>query len=51
MRNRIRIKRANTNRPVIIMEGYVLTLLYNKFMLVRDYVDELKQAAIWSEEK
>jgi hypothetical protein len=48
---KIRISRANTKRPVIVMEGYVLTLLYNKFMLVRDYADELKQAAIWSEEK
>jgi hypothetical protein len=47
---KIRIRRANTGKPAIEMRGYVLTLRYENYMLALEYLEELRQAAIWSKE-
>jgi hypothetical protein len=45
---KIRIKRANTVKPAIEMLGYVLTLRHDNYMLAIEYLEELRQAAIWA---
>jgi hypothetical protein len=43
---KIRIKRANTTKPIQV--AYWLD--NRQWWLVQEYVDELRQAAIWSKE-
>jgi hypothetical protein len=49
-KEKITIKRANTDSLMISAGWLVYSMTTSEFLRFLDYTDELKQAAIWSKE-